>query len=51
MTKAAFSPTNYIDEIKLAVEGHHELPLIVQNAHILFIASNHKAHCGHGNYR
>jgi uncharacterized membrane protein YkvA (DUF1232 family) len=36
MTNAAFSPTNYIDEIKLAVEGHHELPLIVQNAHIVF---------------
>jgi uncharacterized membrane protein YkvA (DUF1232 family) len=36
MTKAAYSPTNYIDEIKMAVVGHKELPLIVQNAHVVF---------------
>ena len=36
MTKEAFSSTNYIDQIRVSVEGKSELPLIVQNAHIVF---------------
>jgi uncharacterized membrane protein YkvA (DUF1232 family) len=36
MPKEVLPQSNYIEQIRVAVEGQNELPLIVQNAHVVF---------------